>query len=192
VIGQIVPGGPLEVAFGYMAEPSSTADYPTARLRVLNANGLGLVADAPIPDWKSSPSIGDLLPGTPGLEIAGGRYRGVYAARVTPAGKIVTIWNHDIGTGNFGYGGNRSSPAIADINGDGTLDVLIGIEGETDTGLNAYDGPTGALLWHFAVDAPGVDGSPSVGDIDGDGRLEVLFFGIDGKIYALDRKDAVP
>jgi len=192
VIGQIVPGGGLEVAFGYMAEPRADPDYPTARLRVVSANGLGLIADTAIPDWKSSPSVGDLLPGTAGLEIAGGRYKGVYAARVTTAGKLVRIWDHDIGDGNGGFGGNRSSPAIADINGDGRLDVIIGIEGDRDTGLVAYDGATGATEWTFPVGPPGIDGSPAVGDIDGDGQLEVVFFAIDGKVYALDRRADVP
>ena len=192
VIGQIVPGGGLEVAFGYMAEPRTDPDYPTARLRVVNANGLGLVADAPIPDWKSSPSIGDLVPGTPGLEIAAGRYRGVYAARVTPGGALVTVWDRDIGDGNGGFGGNRSSPAIADITGDGKLDVIIGIEGERDTALVAYEGATGEPEWTYVVHAPGIDGSPAVGDIDGDGQLEVVFFAIDGKVYALDRHADVP
>jgi outer membrane protein assembly factor BamB len=191
-IGRLLAGGPLDVVFGYMAEPRYDRDYPTARLRVLNANGLGLIADAPITDWKSSPSLGALLSGTPGLDIAGGRYQGVYAARLTTAGKLVTIWDHAIGDGNGGFGGNRSSPAIADINGDGTLDVLIGIEGQQDPGLNAYDGATGALLWHLPLPAPGVDGSPAVGDIDGDGQLEVVFFAIDGKVYALDQKSSVP
>jgi hypothetical protein len=192
VLGQIVPGGPLEVAFGYMAEPKSDPDYPTARVRVLSANGLGLVADAAIQDWKSSPSIGDLAPTVPGLEIAGGRYRGVYAARVTSAGKLVRIWDQAVGDGNGGFGGNRSSPAIADITGDGRLDVIIGIEGEVDTSMRAYEGATGALEWSFPVHPPGVDGSPAVGDIDGDGQLEVVFFAIDGRVYALDRRADVP
>lgn len=190
VVGQVVPGGPPEVVFGYMAEPTGQPDYPTARLRVVSADGLGLIADAGIPDWKSSPSLGDLLPGKPGLEIAGGRYKGVYAARVTAAGNLDAFWDKDIGDGNGGFGGNRSSPAIADIDNDGTLEVIEGIEGDVNTGMRAYNGRTGALEWEYPVDAPGVDGSPAVGDIDGDGKLEVVFFAIDGYVYALDTQVA--
>lgn len=83
-----------------------------------------------------------------------------------------------------------SSPAVADINGDGRLDVVVG------TGLFAPD-PAGAQV--NAFDATGrplpgwpvrtshrVFASPAVGDLDGDGRPEVSVMDDHNLLYLFD------
>ena len=61
-----------------------------------------------------------------------------------------------------------SSPAIADVNGDGQNDVVVGGQ---DGGLYAYDA-SGARLWRGQATAA-IASSPAVGDLDADGRNEV-------------------
>ena len=191
-IGQIVPGGDPEVVFGYMTEPRALApqgDFSSTRLRIVNANGLATIADLELTDWKSSPSLGELDAASPGLEIVGGRVKGVYSTNLQPR------WNHDLGDGDFdnnNTAGNRASPAIADVDGDGKLDVVMGIEGKQQPGIVVLDGQSGELKWGFEIPAPGLASSPIVADIDGDGQLEIVFWGFDGVLYALDNEACQP
>jgi len=71
--------------------------------------------------------------------------------------------------------------AVADLNGDGVLDVVlpIGCYGA----LKAYDGATGNLEWVRQL-GPRTQASPSLGDLDGDGKLEVVLASYDGNVYA--------
>ncbi|HYH51135.1 MAG TPA: VCBS repeat-containing protein, partial [Acidimicrobiia bacterium] len=61
-----------------------------------------------------------------------------------------------------------SSPAIADVNGDGQNDVVVGGQ---DGGLYAYDAG-GTRLWRGQATSA-IASSPAVGDLDGDGKNEV-------------------
>lgn len=72
-----------------------------------------------------------------------------------------------------------SSPALADLDSDGRLDIIIG--GDSTAGppvdhsggiLRAISG-TGRLLWEVRLNDT-IRSSPSVGDIDGDGQLEIV------------------
>lgn len=74
-----------------------------------------------------------------------------------------------------------SSPAVADLNGDGTLEL---VQGSLKGTLSVFNALTGAPLWTRDL---GADcGSPAVGDIHGDGRPEIVMATGAGKLFALD------
>lgn len=77
-----------------------------------------------------------------------------------------------------GAGISDSSPTLADLLGDGKLEIVVG--GQDLNGSNPGCGgwvyaykPNGALLWQTHVRAP-VNASPTVADLYGDGRKEVV------------------
>jgi hypothetical protein len=89
-----------------------------------------------------------------------------------------------------------STPAAADVNGDGYPEIFVGTS--EFYYLHSPDHPTyGFRLFgidHLGRDLPGWAGgkvtggpvvvSPSLGDIDGDGQLEVVVLAADKKLYA--------
>lgn len=100
-----------------------------------------------------------------------------------------------------------SSPAVADLDDDGTPEVIVGV-GSTwaenqNGGVVVFDGVTGAKEWgtDLARDTgdvwansgqldgwcEGVFATPAIGDVDGDGRLDIVFAGFDFHIWAVDR-----
>lgn len=87
--------------------------------------------------------------------------------------------------------GTYSSPAVADLNGDGILDIIIGAgareDQPADTGIIALDGSTGNLLWSLPTRNQMV-GKACFQDINGDGIPEVFIGGRWAEFYALDGK----
>ncbi|MEO8198517.1 MAG: VCBS repeat-containing protein [Thermoanaerobaculia bacterium] len=63
-----------------------------------------------------------------------------------------------------------SSPAFADLNGDGVSEVIVGSQ---DGKVYAYKGD-GSLLWQYDTGTAGIDSKPAIADIDGDGLPEVV------------------
>jgi YVTN family beta-propeller protein len=78
----------------------------------------------------------------------------------------------------------RTSPALADLDGDGEVEVLYG---DGSGVFHALAGSTGVSKWTFTTGGE-IYSSAAVGDIDGDGEYEVVFGSNDGFLYAL-RKD---
>lgn len=118
------------------------------------------------PSIDSGAALGDLL-GNGQLEIVvQTEETGFFALR--PDG--TTLW------GKCWAGGN-AAPVIADLDGDGKVEVIVG----SDSGfLSVLAGASGAPQWTFDASAHGVTPasivvSPTVADLDGVGPLEVLF-----------------
>ena len=115
-----------------------------------------------------------------------------------------------IGPGCKGQSGSSaidSSPAVADIDEDGTPEVIVGV-GSTwaanqNGGVIAFNGRTGAKEWGTTLGrdmgnvwansgsrdgwCEGIFSTPAIGDVDGDGHLDVVFAGFDFNIWAVNR-----
>jgi len=78
---------------------------------------------------------------------------------------------------------SSSSPALADLNGDGTVEL---IQGDRSGKVNVFDALTGDTVWVKQLDGEDA-GSPAVGDLNGDGKAEIVIRStVAGKIFALD------
>jgi hypothetical protein len=89
-------------------------------------------------------------------------------------GTLVNGWPQET------YGGKLSSPALADIDRDGDLEIIVG---STDDRVYAWhhDGSVVAGWPQWTGDD--VHSSPAVGDIDGDGIMEIVVGSFDDQVY---------
>jgi hypothetical protein len=100
-----------------------------------------------------------------------------------------------------GDGVVNSSPAAANLFGDGTPYVLVTYgtiqPSGCDGGLAVYRGDNGQQAWRFSLrnfastqgyteNLYGALSSPAVADTDGDGRMEIGFGGFDRNLYLLN------
>lgn len=82
-----------------------------------------------------------------------------------------TLWISK-GTGPWGGPDETNSPAVADVDNDGQLEVIV-----TNHWGDVYciDGATGGLEWKYTdPDALDTEQGPVVADVDADGKLEVV------------------
>jgi hypothetical protein len=80
----------------------------------------------------------------------------------------------------------RPAPALADLDGDGSADVVVGDEGGV---LHAIDGRSGHELWRAATavneyGARGFIAAAAIADLDGDGHDDVVAGARDGILVA--------
>ncbi len=183
-VGDLDGDGEPEIVVGY----GSLFETPSpGGVRAYHRNGMllwerisedfngDMVADPVL----SRPAIGDVdHDGLP--EVAWGSLDGhVYLVRGAD-GVNKTGWPIDVRDTVF------SSPTLRDLNGDGKLEVIIGVDAHTDP--TGFPGPTLAggylhALQYNGTELPGfpyyvdqvIISSPAVGDIDGDGKPEIVF-----------------
>ena len=88
------------------------------------------------------------------------------------------LWTHELLSHCYG------SPACADIDGDGYLEIVFGtyFDDEHAYALNAEDG---SELWRFDVGGGPLDAAPVIFDVDGDDSLEVIIPASWGIVYCL-------
>ena len=200
--GTNVPGFPVMVWSGMSASvavgsldgpggPLSIVVPTTSRLYVLNANGttragfpvtltLGGTSKTP------SPALAD-MDGDGSLDIVqastnGGLYvfKGNGAIAYTPS---LVPWSN-VRYSTLTSGASECSPVVADINGDGHPDILIG---EENGQLTALSGADATVLPGFPIQLSAeVKGSPAVCDCDGDGKTEIVVAGWDKNVYMWD------
>lgn len=150
--------------------------------------------------FYSTPALGD-IDGDGDMEIViGGMDRSLHAFHHN--GTYVAGWPMD--RSRRIWRESRSTAALADMDGDGVLDILIG--------SNSYGIPSCANPYHFyglkgdSTLLPGfpisttqnIESSPAIGDINNDGSLDIVFGTGDfnencgqqsngKKVYAVDR-----
>lgn len=77
-----------------------------------------------------------------------------------------------------------SSPALADLDGDGRNEIIVG----DDAGMLHVFDPQGKELPGFPARAGSlIEASPAIGDLDGDGWPDIVVGSWDGRMYAWDR-----
>jgi outer membrane protein assembly factor BamB len=87
--------------------------------------------------------------------------------------------------------GTHSSPRVADLNGDGILDIVLGAGGnefhKSDTGVVAINGQNGELLWR-ATSRDQLFGSACFLDITADAVPDVIISGRQASLVAVNGK----
>lgn len=86
----------------------------------------------------------------------------------------------------FGWPGMDAKPTLADVDGDGTLEILVQTEEVGFFALRA----NGTVLWHQCW--AGGNAAPVAGDLDGDGRPEVIVASDNGLLSVLEGATGAP
>jgi hypothetical protein len=163
----IVEGGDQTAGFGLGQE------YPQGgHLRILNAEG-GLICHYDTDQTvESSPAIGDFLAGGHIGIVMG---TGQYFSDASDTDRVMAFDN-DCGlewsTTLDGY--TNSSPAVADVTGNGTMDVVEGTQTASGGGsVWVLDGADGSPIWHAAATGE-VIGLVVTADLTGTGHQDIL------------------
>ncbi|HET9058879.1 MAG TPA: PQQ-binding-like beta-propeller repeat protein [Acidimicrobiales bacterium] len=156
---------------------------PTGTLGTNSPTGGLLCESNPDQGIESSPAVGHFLAGG-GIGIVAGTSQTWPGAATTD--KLIafspscgTVWEASLD------GLTTSSPALADLQGDGSLDVVEGTNAGAGHGsVYALDGATGAVLWHQSVGE--IIGGVVTADL-GEGYQDVIAPTVNGA-YILDGK----
>ncbi len=126
---------------------------------------------------NSSPAVGDIHPAPqyPGVEITFGNDASRLHLREKTVGDPVYPWPYTIIPSTMVC----TSPAIANINGDRYLDIIIGANNQS---IYAFK-HTKDLIPPFPLLLFGQPSSPVIGDIDGDRKSEIIFSSSDGYLH---------
>lgn len=133
---------------------------------------------------NSSPAVGDIHPGVPypGVEITLGNDASRVHLREKDYGDPVEFWPYVIDPSTM----VRTSPAIANINGDTYLDIIVGANNQYIYTLN-YDKTT---ISPFPLPLFGKPSSSVIGDIDGDRKSEIILASDDGYLHVWENMDS--
>jgi outer membrane protein assembly factor BamB len=91
-------------------------------------------------------------------------------------------WRHGFLDEDGLQAAGAGSPVLADLDGDGGVEVVAGFE---DGSLLVVDARDGGLRWRFRTGREEIEASPAVADVDGDGLSEVFVAGHDRHLFCL-------
>jgi hypothetical protein len=157
-------------------------------VRILSPTGNLICHDDPDQTVDSSPAIGGFLTGgQPGIAVGTGGY---FAGTSTTDELMALDDRCHVAWADRLDGATGSSPALADVLGNGQLDVVEGTDNGSAGSVWAVAGATGQVLWHQAVGGR-VIGSVVTADLSGGGHQDVvvtstagasILDGVDGQV----------
>ncbi|MCK4576685.1 VCBS repeat-containing protein, partial [candidate division WOR-3 bacterium] len=131
---------------------------------------------------NSSPAVGDIHPAEPGVEVTFGNDASEIHLRRGVNGVNIIPWWYTITPSTHVW----TSPAIANINGDGNLDIIVGANNQY---IYAFK-HTEEVIPPFPLPLFGQPSSPIIGDIDGDRKSEVIVSSSDGYLHVWENMDS--
>jgi hypothetical protein len=124
----------------------------------------------------SSPALGDIDPANDSLEIVVITTSGDLFV-IHSDGSIADGWPQTV---NLYASAKWNSPVLGDIDGDGSLEIVIG----ADDSIYAFEANGSHVSGWPAFRQKTSNSSPSIGDIDGDSDMEILIGSSDDQLYA--------
>jgi hypothetical protein len=132
---------------------------------------------------NSSPAIGDIHPVEEGVEVTFGNDAGRIHLRRGINGDNISPWPYVI----IPSTAVKISPAIADVNRDQNLDIIIGADNGYIYGFN-FDKTF--ITSPFPLPLFGKPSSPIIGDVDGDEKSEIILSSSDGYLHIWENRDS--
>ena len=185
--------GQTDIVEGGDSYPGTPGHPQGGLVRALTGNGQTLWEYRIDEQVESSPSVGDINGDTiPDIVFGAGDYWRQHGGALDSDNLYALNMN---GTLKLGWpkvldNYTMASPTLADINGDGRLDVVEGTWNPNGSSGSvwAFDGFTGAELWpHHNVGNGTIIGQIVTADFNGDGAQDLLVPTSNGA-YALDGK----
>ncbi len=141
----------------------------------ISCGGMSLAPSPALADMNNDGKLDVVYAGTDGRLY-------VYSGNGVPIAPLNGVRFSTIVRSSEG-GATTCSPVVADINGDGLNDVVIGDELGFLTAISG----DGTVLPGFPIHLGAeIQGSPALCDLDGDGLTEIVFSGMDQQVHVWD------